>query len=107
MKYKLIALDMDGTLLNRKGEISVANQAAIQEASAAGVHVILATGRYIGDVLPFAKQLNLELPLVINNGSEVWKTPDTLQDRHVIKPSIIEKILNFTESYGEDVRIWA
>lgn len=107
MKYKLIALDMDGTLLNRNGEISVANLAAIKEATAAGVRVILATGRYIGDVLPFVKQLDLNLPLVINNGSEVWKSPDTLHVRHVIKPSIIEKILVFLEKYGNDVAIRA
>lgn len=43
--YKLVALDMDGTLLNPDGRISAANQAAIAAARAHGVTVVLASGR--------------------------------------------------------------
>jgi HAD superfamily hydrolase (TIGR01484 family) len=43
--YKLIALDMDGTLLNPRGRISPRTQAAIAAARAKGVTVVLASGR--------------------------------------------------------------
>ena len=43
--YKLIALDMDGTLLNREKTISPENKEAIAKARAAGVKVVLASGR--------------------------------------------------------------
>lgn len=45
MPYKLIALDMDGTLLNEKKEISFRNKQAIKEARENGKSVIIATGR--------------------------------------------------------------
>jgi HAD-superfamily hydrolase, subfamily IIB len=45
MPYKLIALDMDGTLFNEKKEISVRNRAAIKEARENGKNVVIATGR--------------------------------------------------------------
>ena len=44
-QYQLIALDMDGTLLNSRKEISAGNLAAIKQASAAGKAVVLSTGR--------------------------------------------------------------
>ena len=56
-KVKLIALDLDGTLLNSNGQISDVNKNAIKKAIAADITVIISTGRpYIGiplsDVLP-------------------------------------------------------
>ena len=47
-KVKLIAIDMDGTLLNSQKEIPVENIKAIQEAAAAGIKIVLCTGRQIG-----------------------------------------------------------
>lgn len=106
MNYKLIALDMDGTLLNRNGEISAANREAIQEAAANGVYVILATGRSIRQVIPYVEQLNLNVPLIVNNGSEVWRTPDRLLARHLLRSVYVEKILSFVKQYGDDVSYW-
>ncbi|MEG0662157.1 MAG: HAD family hydrolase [Anaerovoracaceae bacterium] len=45
MTVKLIALDLDGTTLNSKGRLSPGNKAALQQAIAAGVNVVIATGR--------------------------------------------------------------
>ena len=45
MQYKLLALDIDGTLLNSKREITPGVRSAIQRAVDAGVTVLLATGR--------------------------------------------------------------
>jgi Cof subfamily protein (haloacid dehalogenase superfamily) len=51
MKYKLIALDLDGTLLGKDRKVSAANRAALDRAAAAGMHVMINTGR----VLPEAE----------------------------------------------------
>ncbi len=56
MPYKLIAVDMDGTLLNKNKEISEGNIRAIREAAEAGIRVILATGRPIGEVRFYAEK---------------------------------------------------
>jgi hydroxymethylpyrimidine pyrophosphatase-like HAD family hydrolase len=43
--FKLIAIDIDGTLLNDRHELSLRNRDAIRKAMDQGIHVILATGR--------------------------------------------------------------
>lgn len=45
MKYRMIGIDMDGTLLNEQGDVSPANRRAIEKAKAAGVMVVPCTGR--------------------------------------------------------------
>ena len=68
-KIRLIASDLDGTLLRRDGTISAHTQAALQAARAAGIVVTLATGRMYGTAVPYAEQLQLgDVPLVLYNG---------------------------------------
>ena len=59
MKYKAIALDLDGTLLNSKKEISKNNKETIMKAAKAGVKIILASGRPVPGVKKIADQLHL------------------------------------------------
>ena len=59
MKYKAIALDLDGTLLNSKKEISKNNKETIMKAAKAGVKIILASGRPVPGVKKIAEQLHL------------------------------------------------
>lgn len=58
--YKAIALDLDGTLLNSKKEISKRNKEVILKAAKAGVVIILASGRPVPGVKKIAKHLHLE-----------------------------------------------
>lgn len=60
MKYKLLVLDVDGTLLNENKEITPRTQAALLKAQQMGVHVVLASGRPTGGVMPLAKALELD-----------------------------------------------
>lgn len=69
MAIKLIAIDMDGTLLNEKRQISVANQQAIHKALKAGVIVTIATGRMFSSVQHFAQELGMDVPLIVYNGA--------------------------------------
>lgn len=57
--YKLIALDMDGTLLNEEKQISPANYEAIQQAREYGVKVVLASGRPLVGFKKYLEELNL------------------------------------------------
>lgn len=59
MKYKLLVLDIDGTLLNDKKEISSRTQAALLKVQQMGVHIVLASGRPTNGVMPIATQLEL------------------------------------------------
>lgn len=73
---KLIAIDMDGTLLNSKKEIPVENIKAIQKAAAAGVKIVLCTGRPKSGIVPYFDQLGLteEEYIIMNNGCTIYNT---------------------------------
>ncbi|MFK7697794.1 HAD family hydrolase [Paenibacillus sp. HJGM_3] len=69
---KLLAFDLDGTLLNQRGHLSLENRRALDEARRSGLEITLVTGRHISKVLPFARELQLIAPIVTSNGCEVW-----------------------------------
>ena len=72
---KLIAIDIDGTLLTPAGHITPRTRAAIQEARQAGMIVTLATARrYIG-AMAIATDLGIELPLIVYDGAMVVTHP--------------------------------
>ena len=71
MSIKLIAVDMDGTLLDDNKNISLRNKEAVQKAIKAGIIVIFASGRAFAGVRIYAEYLDLKVPLVIYNGAAV------------------------------------
>lgn len=69
--YRLVAIDLDGTLLNKDWEISPRAREVIREVRARGVHVTLATGRMFASTLRYARELELDLPLITYHGALV------------------------------------
>ena len=69
--YRMLAIDLDDTLLNDKLQISQRNKEYIRRAKEAGVHVTLATGRMYCSALPYAQELNINLPLITYQGALV------------------------------------
>jgi Cof subfamily protein (haloacid dehalogenase superfamily) len=69
MSIRLLALDLDGTLLNSRGEISERNLGAIAAARESGVRVALVTGRRFRDARPLALELGLDVPVISHNGA--------------------------------------
>ena len=75
-KVKLIALDMDGTLFNSKGEISPKDREAIRKATEAGVAVAVATGRsYVELPIDWLYENGVRYAIT-GNGSAVYKMPN-------------------------------
>lgn len=60
MEYKLLVLDIDGTLTNSKKEITEKTKQALRAAQNAGVKIVLASGRPTYGIMPVAKELELE-----------------------------------------------
>jgi Cof subfamily protein (haloacid dehalogenase superfamily) len=78
MTISLLALDLDGTLLDSRGHISERNRLAIENARELGVRVALVTGRRFRDSRPIAMELGLDVPLISHNGA-LTKHAETLQ----------------------------
>jgi Cof subfamily protein (haloacid dehalogenase superfamily) len=66
---RLLAIDIDGTLLNSQFQIPAANLQALRHAHQAGVEIILVTGRRHTFALPIAEQLGFDLYLISSNGA--------------------------------------
>ena len=68
MPVRLIALDIDGTLLDSRWKLPDANREAIQEAAQRGIEVALVTGRRYDFALPVAQDLGCPVTMIVNNG---------------------------------------
>ena len=66
---RLLATDIDGTLLNPQFQISEGDLAALRRARASGIEIVLVTGRRHTFALPIAKQLGFDLWLISSNGA--------------------------------------
>jgi len=71
---RLIAIDIDGTLLDSKVEISPANLDALCRAHEAGIEIVLGTGRRHKFALPIAESLGFDLWLISSNGAVTRST---------------------------------
>lgn len=69
--YKLIAIDMDGTLLNSDNEVSERTRKAIVRAGEKGVYIILATGRLLASAIKYSYKMDLKTPIISSNGAIV------------------------------------
>jgi Cof subfamily protein (haloacid dehalogenase superfamily) len=69
MAIRLIALDLDGTLLDSRGNVSARNRAAVAAAREGGAAVALVTGRRFRDARPLALDLGLDVPVIAHNGA--------------------------------------
>ena len=70
MTIKLIALDLDGTTLNKSGRLSARTKAALEEAIRGGVHVVIATGRTFSAVPEEVKAIEGIEYILSSNGAE-------------------------------------
>lgn len=72
MNYRLVALDIDGTILTTDEELTPRTRRAILKVQERGVPVVLATGRRLERTLPWAKALGLTQPLIVHNGAVIY-----------------------------------
>lgn len=78
--YKLIAIDLDGTLLNSYGEITKKNKEAIKYALDKGVEVVLASGRDPKTMDKISRELGIQKFLIAGNGATVY---DMKQEKNI------------------------
>jgi len=72
MKYKLIAVDMDGTLVNDKSELTERTKTAIVKAVDAGVIFVVATGRAFSNVQIVNELFDKDMPFIVFNGAAAY-----------------------------------
>ena len=103
MDYKMIVLDLDGTLTNSQKRISPPTKEALFEIQEQGIIVVLASGRPINGVLPLAKELRLDhydSYILSFNGARITRCRnwETIYNK-CIPTSVIQPILDITKQY--------
>jgi len=103
---KLLALDLDGTLLDSHGRIPEANRTAIRRAEESGVLVTIATGRRFRDARPIGLDLELNAPLLTHNGALI-KYAQTLETVNVslLRTPAVNEILRVGKAFGGDALV--
>ena len=101
MKIRLVAIDLDGTLLNSDKEITETTAGIIRAArEVAGVRVVIATARPPRTVLPFYSLLDLDTPMINYNGALVHE-PDT--GRIILHRPLEAKIARFIAATAREM----
>ena len=95
---KLIAIDMDGTLLTPNHTISERNIAAIQGAQEEGIEVVIATGRAYNDAREIVESTGLELPFICLNGALIINDTKEVLNSLSIAPNLIKDIASELDS---------
>lgn len=100
-KIKLIALDIDGTLLSNNKEISKNNIEAIKKAQNQGIYVVLATGRMYRSAKQFGYFLQEDMPIITYNGALIRELGDgkVLFQQNMPNEHVMD-IYALTKTYG-------
>lgn len=108
MRYKLIATDMDGTLLDSEKKITEATSQAVKLAAEKGAVFCLSTGRPLMAVTRFLEQLELATPTITYNGAKIIdpRTGKTLYEQGIEEAAIIE-IYELGKRLGATMCAWS
>ncbi len=102
---RLLAIDIDGTLLDSRGRLPDLHRDALIEASARGVEVALVTGRSFHFTAPVVALLPIPLTLIVNNGAVVKRKSGETEMRHVLAREAARRILDETRHLEDSVAI--
>jgi Cof subfamily protein (haloacid dehalogenase superfamily) len=102
---RLLAIDIDGTLLDSGGHLPDAHREAIVEAHGHGISIALVTGRSFHFARPMANLLSVPLILVCNNGALVKNEAGETAMRHLLPREAARHVLADTRRYEDSVAI--
>jgi hypothetical protein len=105
MAVKLIALDIDGTLLDSRWTLPEANRSAIAEATRRGIEVALVTGRRYDFALPIAVQLGVPLTMIVSNGALIRTQDGKTHLRHLLPRETAARVLEMTKLWRDGAAV--
>lgn len=105
---KLIASDLDDTLLDRDGRISRENREVVQEAVARGVIFTLVTGRMFHSAAPFAHELGLDeqQPIICYNGALIQRLSGEVLYERYLSPELAQTVAEHGRERGWTVNVY-
>jgi Cof subfamily protein (haloacid dehalogenase superfamily) len=105
MRIRLIALDIDGTLLDSRWQVPEANRQAIAAATGRGIEVALVTGRRYDFALPVARQIAAPLTMIVSNGALIRTNDGHTHLRHLLPCETAERVLQHTGEWRDGAAV--
>jgi Cof subfamily protein (haloacid dehalogenase superfamily) len=102
LPVRLIAIDIDGTLLNSEFKIPAANLAALRQAHEAGVEIVLVTGRRHTFALPIAEMIGFKVWLMTSNGAVTKSMTGERFHRDLLPAATASKLLAHMEPFRDN-----
>ena len=92
--YKLVAIDLDGTMLNHYGEISEKTKETVTKCIEKGIEIVLASGRPIDSIRTIAKSLGIQGYFVAGNGALIYdiKNDEMIYKNYIKKEKVLDII---------------
>jgi Cof subfamily protein (haloacid dehalogenase superfamily) len=104
---KLIAMDMDDTVLNSRSEISGRTKQVIKAAVEKGIAVTFATGRMYSSCRPFALELSMDVPLITYNGALIQRAlSDEVLFHQPVPLTAAQQITRWAEEKGHHLQAY-
>jgi len=102
---RLLAIDIDGTLLDTRGRLPPAHRDALVDATARGIQIALVTGRSFHFTAPIVDLLPIPLMLICNNGAVVKRKTGETEMRHLLSREAARHVLIETRRLEDSVAI--
>lgn len=102
---RLLAVDIDGTLLDSSGKLPDGHRVALAEAVAQGIAVVLATGRALHFAKPVADAIGIPAAMIVNNGAVARDAEGRTALRHLLSRDAARAILASTRTFDDSVAI--
>jgi len=99
MPIQLIAMDIDGTLLDSRSQLPAENAQAIAEAASSGIEIVIVTGRRFHSARLIAEQLSCEVELIVSNGALVKSKTGETHLRNLLPAETARRVLHATEEF--------
>jgi Cof subfamily protein (haloacid dehalogenase superfamily) len=105
MPVRLIALDIDGTLLDENSRLPAINRNAVAQAAERGIEIALVTGRRYDFATPIARQFPCPLTMIVNNGALVKSGDGDTQLVHLLPRDIATRVLDEAAAFREQASV--
>lgn len=101
MAIRLIATDIDGTLLDSQGQLPEANALALKEAADRGIEIVIVTGRRFHAAQTIAEKLPCEVHLIVSNGALVKSTSGETHLRSLLPIETARRVIEATGEFRQ------
>lgn len=106
MNYKIIACDLDDTLLDDFGKISQKNKESIEKLPIYGIKFLLVTGRTYKSVLPFYNELHLNTPIITSGGTQVFDSSGNMIFHDLLPKEKVKALLKYSVENGIHAQVY-